>query len=356
MMRSHKTFIIFLISVTVIVTHTLLNSSLNKRYFNLPDFRKKWQIYAGQLKWVLSGQVSPANTMIMKGPHPTTEPGIIFLQTSTELNPSPLVMCSIESAARLNPNKPVYFFMKAFTGNVSAYREPEYKGIPLLSSFKNVIILPLNPEELFNNTPLAGWYEKVDPSKEEYWIHVLSDGCRLALLWKYGGIYLDTDTISLKPLEFQNFIVAQSANYASNGILGFNRSHPFLENCLTDFVEKYNGAVWGQQGPTLITKNLQKWCGTDLLDQFLNKECKGIGYVPNYLFYPIPHTDWKQYFEKYRWNNNNDAVEKEFSKSNAVHVWNFLSGRQKYDIKGSQSLIEYFYQKYCPSTYGTLSN
>ncbi|XP_060689947.1 alpha-1,4-N-acetylglucosaminyltransferase-like [Hemiscyllium ocellatum] len=215
--------------------------------------------------------------MIVKGPHPTTEPGIIFLQTSSELNPKPLVMCSIESAARLNPNKPVYFFMKAFTGNVSAFWEPEYKAIPLLSSFKNVIILPLNPQELFHNTPLAGWYEKVDPSKEVHWIHVLSDGCRLVLLWKYGGIYLDTDTISLKPLEFRNFIVAESANYASNGILGFNRSHPFLENCLTDFVEKYNGAVWGQQGPTLITRNLKKWCGTDLLDQFLNKECKGIG-------------------------------------------------------------------------------
>ncbi|XP_060689949.1 alpha-1,4-N-acetylglucosaminyltransferase-like [Hemiscyllium ocellatum] len=279
-----------------------------------------------------------------------------FLQTSSELNPKPLVMCSIESAARLNPNKPVYFFMKALTGNVSAFREPEYKAIPLLSSFKNVIILPLNFKELFNNTPLAGWYEKADPSKEVYWIHVLSDACRMTSLWKYGGIYLDTDVISIKPLEFGNFIVAESEIHSSSAVLGFNRSHPFLENCLTDFVEKYNGAVWGQQGPKLITRNLKKWCGTDLLNQFLNKECKGIGYVPKYLFYPIPHENWKQYFEKNRWNNNNDAIVKEFSKSNAVHIWNFLSGHQKYDIKGSQSFIKYFYQKYCPSTYGTLSN
>ncbi|XP_060689950.1 alpha-1,4-N-acetylglucosaminyltransferase-like [Hemiscyllium ocellatum] len=214
--------------------------------------------------------------MIVKGPHPTIEPGIIFLQISSELNPKPLVMCSIESAARLNPNKPVYFFMKAFTGNVSAFREPEYKAIPLLSSFKNVIILPLNFKELFNNTPLAGWYEKVDPSKEVYWIYVLSDACRMTSLWKYGGIYLDTDVISIKPLEFGNFIVAESEIYSSSAVLGFNRSHPFLENCLTDFVEKYNGADWGQQGPKLITRNLKKWCGTDNLNQFLNKECKGI--------------------------------------------------------------------------------
>ncbi|XP_072429315.1 alpha-1,4-N-acetylglucosaminyltransferase-like [Chiloscyllium punctatum] len=306
------------------------------------------------MKSAMSGQVTAENTVIVKHPHPTTEPGIMFLQSSSELNPSPLTICSIESAARLNPNKPVYYFMRGFTGKVSAYREPEYKGIRLLSSFKNVIILPLNPKELFSNTPLAGWYAKVDPSTELYWIISLSDGCRIALLWKYGGNYLDTDIISIKPLLFHNFLCAELGNYANNAALGFNRSHSFIESCLWDFVENYNGAVWGQQGPELMTRMLKKWCETDNLHNVLNKECKGIKYLSNNWFYPVPYPDWKKYFEKDTWKGNDDEIEKKFSQTIGVHFWNSLSRRHKFQIKGSRSLIEYFFYKYCPSTYETL--
>ncbi|XP_043557634.1 lactosylceramide 4-alpha-galactosyltransferase-like isoform X1 [Chiloscyllium plagiosum] len=282
------------------------------------------------------------------------EPGIMFVQTSNDVAPSPLAMCSIESAARQNRNKTIYFLMSGFNGNISAYREPEYKAISLLSSFENVIILPLNPKELFNNTPLAGWYEKVDPNLEQYWFHVLSDGCRIALLWKFGGIYLDTDIISIKPLEFQNFICAQSSNYANGAALGFNRSHSFIRKCLKDYIENYNGAAWGQQGPDLMTRMLKKWCETDNLDNFLNRQCKGILYLSSNWFYPVPYTDWERYFEPDTWEGNSKEIEHEFSKTRGVHVWNFLSGGQNNHFKGSRSLMEYFFSKYCPRTYNFL--
>ncbi|XP_043557632.1 alpha-1,4-N-acetylglucosaminyltransferase-like [Chiloscyllium plagiosum] len=313
---------------------------------------------ASQMKLTTSGQVSTESTwiqaLIVKHPHPTTEPGIMFVQTSGELNPSPLIMCSVESAARLNPNKPVYFFMKAFNGDISAYQEPEYKGILLLSSFKNVFILPLNPKELFSSTPLAGWYEKVDPSKETFWFHVLADGCRLALLWKYGGIYLDTDVISIKPLQFENFLCEESNNRANNAALGFNHSHSFIESCLSDFVEDYNGADWGHQGPKLMTRILKKWCGTDDLDDFLNKKCKGILYLSSNWFYPVPYTNWQRFFEEGTWNENSEEIRNEFTKTRGVHIWNFLSGRHRAHIKGSRSIIEYLFSEFCPSTYEEL--
>ncbi|XP_060691018.1 lactosylceramide 4-alpha-galactosyltransferase-like isoform X2 [Hemiscyllium ocellatum] len=304
---------------------------------------------ASQMKLTASGQVSTESTS-----HPTTERRIMFVQTSSELNPSPLVICSVESAARLNPNKSVYFFMKALNGDISEYQEPEYKGIRLLSSFKNVIILPLNPKELFSNTPLAGWYEKVDPSKETFWYHVLADGCRLALLWKYGGIYLDTDIISIKPLQFENFLCEESINCANNAALGFNHSHSFIESCLRDFVEDYNGADWGHQGPKLMTRILKKWCGTDNLDDFLNKKCKGILYLSGNWFYPVPYTNWQRFFEEGTWNENSEEIRNEFTKTRGVHIWNFLSGRHRAPIKGSRSIIEYLFSEFCPSTYEKL--
>ncbi|XP_072429276.1 lactosylceramide 4-alpha-galactosyltransferase-like isoform X1 [Chiloscyllium punctatum] len=355
MMKRYQAITLF--SLTLIFVIFLFTSpSIDNIFVRVNDFTIILTNYSAKItsigQW--SGQVTAENTVIVKHPQPRIEPGIMFLQTSTELNPSPLVTCSIESAARLNPNKPVYYFMRGFTGKVSAYREPEYKSIRLLSSFKNVIILPLNPKELFSNTPLAGWYEKVDPSNEEHWLHVLADGCRIALLWKYGGIYLDTDIISLKPLEFRNFLCEQSSNYANNAALGFNRSHSFTKMCLRDFVDKYNGAAWGHQGPDLMTRMLKKWCGTDNLNNFRNKDCKGIMYLSSNWFYPVPYSNWGRFFQKNTWNNNNDAIKKEFSKTSGVHIWKYMIGHQKIEIKASRSLIEYFFSEYCPSTYKSL--
>ncbi|XP_048460103.1 alpha-1,4-N-acetylglucosaminyltransferase-like [Rhincodon typus] len=195
---------------------------------------------------------------------------------------------------------------------------------------------------------------QVDPSKERHWLHVLADGCRLALLWKYGGIYLDTDIISLKPLKFQNFLCEQSSNYANNAALGFNRSHSFVKMCLKDFVDKYNGAAWGHQGPTLMTRMLKKWCGTDNLNNVLNKDCKGIVFLSSNWFYPVPYPNWGRYFQKNKWNKNNDTIENEFSKTNGVHIWNYMIGHRKVEIKGSRSIIEYFFSEYCPSTYKSI--
>ncbi|XP_078065389.1 lactosylceramide 4-alpha-galactosyltransferase-like [Mustelus asterias] len=290
----------------------------------------------------------------LKQPHPAKQSGIMFVQTSEELNPSALSMCAVESAARANPSKTVYYFMKGFNGNMSAYLEPQIKAMLLLSSIKNVFILPLNLVELFNNTRLANWYKEVNSDTESYWFHVLSDACRIALLWKFGGIYLDTDIISLKPLEFGNFICAQSENYANGAALGFSRSHSFTEMCIADYVENYNGEAWGHQGPDLITRMLKNWCGTNHLDDFLNKECNGILYMSSNWFYPIPYTDWERYFEKGGWSKNTDDIKKEFSETNGVHIWNFLSHSHTVPIKGSQSLLEYFFSKYCPSTYKSL--
>ncbi|XP_048460177.1 alpha-1,4-N-acetylglucosaminyltransferase-like isoform X1 [Rhincodon typus] len=365
-MKQHKMSLrmvigIFVVALIVFLIYMVNNphrSMLNYAIFmqstpmnNQGDNSRK-PTEASPMELTASGQVSSKNTRIQHQ-HPTKEPGIMFVQTSNELDPSPLVMCSIESAARLNEKKTVYFFMRAFNGNISAYQEPEYKAIPLLSSFKNVVILPLNPKELFSDTPLAGWYEKVDPSKESYWFHVLADGCRLALLWKYGGIYLDTDIISIKPLDFKNFLCEESSNYANNAALGFNRSHSFIKSCLRDFVEDYNGADWGHQGPKLMTRMLKKWCRTDDLDYFRNRKCKGILYLSSNWFYPVPYTNWEKIFEEDTWNGNNEVIINEFSKTSGIHVWNFLSGRHKAHVKGSKSLIEYLFSKDCPTTYNS---
>ncbi|XP_072111824.1 alpha-1,4-N-acetylglucosaminyltransferase-like [Mobula birostris] len=280
-------------------------------------------------------------------PNKTFKAGIMFLESTDNLKPMPLAMCSVESAARLNPDKPIYYFMKGFSGNLSQYPETEYRGIHLLSSMKNVIILPLNPIELFEDTPLESWYQKANPEEEKYWAHVLADGCRLALLWKYGGIYLDTDVISLTPLLFTNFTCLESTGYYNNAALGFHQKHHgFIWNCLEDFVASYDGGIWGQQGPRLITRVLNKWCNTVDLAAFAGNTCNGISLLTRNRFYPIPYSSWERFYVAWE----KEDIEHTFSATYGVHVWNFMnSGEKRKLVAGTGSLIEYFFQMHCPT-------
>ncbi|XP_078251147.1 alpha-1,4-N-acetylglucosaminyltransferase-like, partial [Rhinoraja longicauda] len=224
--------------------------------------------------WRIDRQQKFRNDMLImsqvEDPRPILNPGIMFVETSDNVELKPLVACSVESTAHQNPDKSIYFFMKGFSGNLSQYPEPHYRLIPLLSSVKNVVLLPLNATELFEDTPLNFWYQKVNPTKEMYWLHVFGDACKIALLWKYGGIYLDTDIISMKSMPFGNFMCPESSNALSMDAMGFyHRHHPFLSNCMIDYVANYIGYIWGQQGPKLITRVLKRWCQMDNLVAFI---------------------------------------------------------------------------------------
>ncbi|XP_078265918.1 alpha-1,4-N-acetylglucosaminyltransferase-like [Rhinoraja longicauda] len=282
----------------------------------------------------------------------TTNAGIMFVESTNNVEPKPLAMCSVESAARHNPDKQIYYFMKGFSGNLSQYPQPEYRGIPLLSSMKNVIILPLNPTELFKDTPLEGWYQKVNPEKEKFWPHVLADGCRLALLWKFGGIYLDTDIISLRSIPFANFTCQGHAGVVNNAALGFHhKHHPFIWNCMEDFVVNFIGHVWGQQGPRLITRVLKRWCRIDNLAAFTGTECNGISLWISSRFYPIPCSSWGKFYIAWK----KEDIEQTFSATYGIHVWNFMNSSKKRKlVMGNGSLLEYYFQMYCPTSYRML--
>ncbi|XP_048460180.1 alpha-1,4-N-acetylglucosaminyltransferase-like isoform X2 [Rhincodon typus] len=278
-------------------------------------------------------------------------PGIMFVETTDSMEPSALAVCSVESASLRNPDKPVYYFLKGFSGNLSHYPHVQYEAIHALSLLRNVTIFPLRPKALFWETPLSSWYEQVNPYWEKYWTHVLADACRLALLWKYGGIYLDTDIISLKSLGLQNFLCAEGYQTANNAALGFEKRHEFIWECMQDYVRNYEGRTWGYQGPALMSRVLKRWCQSDDLSQFFNLQCKGISYLsPNY-FYPISYTSWESYFQHWK----RSSIEPFFSQTIGAHVWNFKNvGQQKKVIAGSGTLMEYFFTQHCPVTYKLL--
>ncbi|OCT78907.1 alpha-1,4-N-acetylglucosaminyltransferase [Xenopus laevis] len=274
--------------------------------------------------------------------------GIIFVETTDRMKPPSLVLCAIESAARVYRDRPVVFFMKGLADINLVNDEPEGRKIfPTLSYLDNVYFLPLKMDEVFRDTPLLPWYIKISPKKEQHWIHVSSDGCRLALIWKHGGIYMDTDIISLRPIPNANFLAAQSSQFSSNGIFGLSPHHNFSWRSMDNFVQNYNGTKWGHQGPQLFTRVLNQEC---MIPPFKSTEdvvCGNISFLNPQRFYPIPYPSWRRYYEAWQ-------EFPTFNDSYALHLWNYMNQEQKSIIPGSKTLIDQLYKQYCPSTYEAL--
>ncbi|XP_034638345.1 alpha-1,4-N-acetylglucosaminyltransferase [Trachemys scripta elegans] len=272
---------------------------------------------------------------------------IIFVETTDRLEPPPLVSCSVESAARIYHDRPVVFFMKGLNNSTWLDSNSTYAAFSLLSAMKNVFIFPLQMETLFQETPLLPWYHKVNAAQEKHWVHISSDASRLALIWKYGGIYMDTDVISIRPIPVANFLAAQASKFSSNGIFGFPHHHWFIWDCMNDFVQNYNGRIWGNQGPLLMTRRLQALCNLTNFHNVEDQSCQNISFLHPQRFYPIPYPAWRRYYEV--WDTSLD-----FNDSCALHLWNFMNKEHKPVIAGSNTLVENLYKTYCPITYKDL--
>ncbi|XP_063297725.1 alpha-1,4-N-acetylglucosaminyltransferase-like [Pelobates fuscus] len=274
---------------------------------------------------------------------------IIFMETSNRTELPSLILCAIESAARVYNNRPVVFFMKELS-EINSIEDERIvrRRYPTLSAFQNVYFFPLKLKKIFKDTPLLNWYQKINEKKQPYLLNNYSNGGRLALIWKYGGIYMDTDIISIRPVPEDNFLTAQAQEGLNNAVLGLSAHHNFTWNSMEDFVENYKGNVWGNQGPKLFTRVLKKFCNISRFESVQDHVCKNVSYLYPQRYYPIPHASWKKYYQ---------AWEKfpTFNNSYALHIWNKMNKQKETMVPGSKTLMEHLYQQYCPTTYGAIA-
>ncbi|XP_055977431.1 alpha-1,4-N-acetylglucosaminyltransferase [Sorex fumeus] len=277
----------------------------------------------------------------------STGHSIVFLETSERTEPSLLASCAVESAARIYPTQPVLFLMKGLHDSARQPPNSTHGAFPLLSAISNVFLFPLDMKRLFEDTPLFSWYMHVDISAQSNWLHVSSDAARLAVIWKHGGIYMDTDVISIRPIPAENFLAAQASQFSSNGVFGFLPRHPFLWACMENFVEHYDSRVWGKQGPDLMSRMLRVWCRLGDFQEVGDLKCSNLSFLHPQRFYPISYPEWRRYYEVW-------DTEPNFNQSYALHLWNYMNKEGRTVVRGSNTLVENLYRKYCPQTYSHL--
>ena len=91
--------------------------------------------------------------------------------------------------------------------------------------------------------------------KGQHWYSHQSDLLRLQIMYKYGGIYMDTDMILVKPVDMlgPNILAYELDNWVNGAFMKFERRHKFIEDFLAVVPQIYNPEVWVTIGPGLLS-------------------------------------------------------------------------------------------------------
>jgi mannosyltransferase OCH1-like enzyme len=136
-------------------------------------------------------------------------------------------------------------------------------------------------------------------SKGEY--HGAADVARVEILEKHGGIYMDSDSICIKPIndadfmESEFFAAFEGENHPgriANGAIGSVPGHPILK----DYIESMGKAikirpVWNTIGGTMFTKCINDFIEQDFIDRFGDES--DVRILPTCTFYPVNHNGQK---------------------------------------------------------------
>ncbi|KAG6619714.1 hypothetical protein I3843_09G056300 [Carya illinoinensis] len=84
----------------------------------------------------------------------------------------------------------------------------------------------------------------------------------LALLYKFGGIYIDTDIIVLKSFSKLRYVIGaqtidlETGNWSrlNNAVLIFDKNHPLLYKFIEEFALTFDGNKCGHNCPYLVSR------------------------------------------------------------------------------------------------------
>ncbi|KAM3340493.1 lactosylceramide 4-alpha-galactosyltransferase [Capsicum galapagoense] len=191
---------------------------------------------------------------------------------------------------------------------------------------------------LFNSTPVESWFDDLkngrkDPGEIPL-AQNLSNLIRLAVLYKYGGVYLDTDFIILKDFSrLRNSIGAQSisanGNWTrlNNAVLIFDKKHPLLYKFMEEFAFSFDGNKWGQNGPYLVSRVVERLMTSTQKNQL------NFTVLPPISFYPVDWIRIPGFFMKSNTRSHSRWIEAKLlqlsGETYGVHLWNKQSSSMK---------------------------
>ncbi|KAL3654927.1 hypothetical protein CASFOL_000713 [Castilleja foliolosa] len=181
---------------------------------------------------------------------------------------------------------------------------------------------------LLKSTPAENWLIDIKNGKKDPGIYPfaqnLSNLIRLAALYKYGGVYLDTDFIVLKDISgLRNSIGAQSVDASghwtrlNNALLVFEKEHFLVYKFIEEFALSFDGSRWGHNGPLLVSR---------VVNSLTKTGERNFTILPPAAFYPFSWTRVGGFFVRPKDRVGAKWVDLKTRQLNglsyAVHLWN----------------------------------
>lgn len=279
---------------------------------------------------------------------------IFFIETrqATDHNEplTPRQACAIESAATLNPD------WKVFVLTLTNRNSEDDLFFARVWSLLNVHIMKINLGEFSNKTPTGKLFRNGLKTKPEWLVAHTSDILRYTTLYRYAGVYMDLDMILMTslnglPANFAGQQVDTSELNIGAGIIGFGADEvgrSLVGTIVDDLGENFRGEFWDESSVGVLTKAIRNICGTNLVANATQEQCKGFKLYPPESFYSIPWTDeGKDMFFK------EDLYEQgmaELNSSLGTHLWNALTANRVSE-RGKTVLCD-IGESYCPAIMG----
>ncbi|XP_064468960.1 lactosylceramide 4-alpha-galactosyltransferase-like [Ornithodoros turicata] len=241
---------------------------------------------------------------------------IMFVESSGQGHLNGRISCALESTSKHNPERTVVLW---YHEKLLSRDNP---FIPVIERLGNVQLRNMTPEVIFKGTPLELWYASGILNQSSHSVVHLSDALRLALVYKFGGAYMDIDIVNLKPLNgLRNCISRSQEDMVSNAFLFFDRGHPFLLHCMRRFAENYKPHTWGENGPRLLRHVILKLCNKPSIRDLVGQPCANVTVLPSELLLPLNFTQWNHFFQR----------------KHCAQAWNSLEQSYVMHIFGSRS-------------------
>ncbi|KAJ6636680.1 Lactosylceramide 4-alpha-galactosyltransferase [Pseudolycoriella hygida] len=268
---------------------------------------------------------------------------------SGHIDLKPREACAIESAANRNPNRDIFVSFISPVGYTSSIP----KTIQAVLKYPNVHLRNNNMWKYAVGTPLETFLNSDKMFYSNYLYEHISDVLRFLTLFKFGGIYLDTDVVVMKNFDTlgKNFAGDDWGDVVGCSVLGLDATglgHKIASHCLNEIVENYNGKEFINNGPRILTRTLSHICRTGDRILWTLEQCHGFRLLPINEFFPVPWNDWWWYF------NNTFTLRtlRISANSTLIHVWNDRSKNTMVEF-GSSTAYELLAEKNCPIVYST---
>ena len=186
----------------------------------------------------------------------------------------------------------------------------------------NIIVERPDVPYLIRGTPAEAWYQGIDKWKNgEYFFSHITEIIRLATLWKYGGVYLDTDVVVMRELDNLHNAVGTEladergeAKVLNGAVLAFRKGSTFIHECMVEFNTTYRIDSWGWNGPQLVTRVAARF-----------PQGPELQILPTIGFYPIHWAKVRKYFTDEDPADQHAVWERMKRETYLFHYWNKIT-------------------------------